>query len=62
MTRSLCLAVLIVLSAACRHGSDAREPTMAAVQIQPMEAPPAVREAAARAFDPTTQVTSSTMR
>ena len=57
MTRPLCLAVLILLSVACGRGNDAQEPTMAAIQIRPMDAPPRVRDAAARRFGPTTQVT-----
>jgi hypothetical protein len=57
MTRSLCLAVLIILSVACGRDSESRETTMAGIQLRPMEAPPGVRDAAARRFGPTTQVT-----
>ena len=55
MTRSLCLAILIVF-AAC-GGSSPREPTMAGIPIRPMDAPPGVREAAAKKFGPTAAVT-----
>ena len=57
MTRALVLAVLILLSVACGRDSESRETTMAGIQLRPMDAPPGVRDAAARRFGPTTQVT-----